>query len=148
MKEDEYAAPQKYYAEIVMTTYSNSDKQNIKYDMKILYNNNEYKIKVSYNNINFFINCVNDKCALINNKFENDKIIGSLAVFENLYNEINLNKFSGIKSRASNTVERYDGLYKYVLEYQKGNYSPKKIIIYKDDTLIKTFEYNKVELYK
>ena len=147
-KGDEYIAPQKYYAEITMTTYSNSEKQNIKYDMKILYNNNEYKIKINYNNINFFINCVDGKCTLVNEKFKDSQIVGSLAVFESLYNELNLDKFTGIKSRALNTVEKYDGLFKYVLEYEQKNLSPKKIQIYKDDALVKTFKYNKVELYK
>jgi len=41
LKEEEYIAPQKYYSEILMTTYSNSEKQNINYDMQILCNNDE-----------------------------------------------------------------------------------------------------------
>jgi len=131
-----------------MTTYSDSEKQNIKYDMKILYNNDEYKIIINYNNINFFINCVNGKCILVNDKFKDSQIVGSLAVFENFYNEISLDKFTGIKGRTLNTVEMYDGLFKYVLEYNKKNFGPKKLQIYKDDALIKTFEYNNVELYK
>lgn len=148
LKEDEYIAPQKYYSEILMTTYSNSEKQDIKYDMKILCNNDEYKIIINYNNINFFIQCADGKCVLINDKFSDNQIVGSLTVFENLYNEINLNKFTGLKSRALNSLEAYDGLYKYVLEYNKNNFSPKKLHIYKDDAIIKTFEYNNVELYK
>ena len=148
LKEDGYIAPQKYYADILMTTYSNSEKQNIKYDMKILYNNNEYKIIINYDNINFFIQCADGKCILINDKFSDNQIVGSLTVFENLYNEINLNKFTGLKSRALNSIETYDGLYKYVLEYNKKNFSPIKLHIYKDDAIIKTFEYNNVELYK
>lgn len=148
LKEEEYIAPQKYYSEILMTTYSNSEKQNINYDMKILCNNDEYKIIINYDNINFFIQCADGKCTLINDKFTDNQIVGSLTVFENLYNEINLNKFTGLKSRALNSIEAYDGLYKYVLEYNENNFSPKKLHIYKDDAIIKTFEYNNVELYK
>lgn len=148
IKESEYIAPQKYYSDIIMTTYSNSEKQNINYDMKILYNNDEFKIIVKYNNINFFIQCAEGKCVLINDKFSDNQIVGSLTVFENLYNEINLNKFTGLKSRASNSIETYDGLYKYVLEYNKNNFSPIKLHIYNNDGIIKSFEYNNVELYK
>ena len=147
-KGKEYVAPPRYYSDVIMTTYSNSEKQNIKYNMKILYNNNEYKVIINYENINFFIQFADGKCVLINDKFSDNQIFGSLTVFENLYNEIDLNKFTGLQSRALNSLEAYDGSYKYVLEYNNNNFSPKKLHIYKNDALIKTFEYNNVELYK
>lgn len=147
-RKTEYTAPKKYYSEILMTTHSDSEKQNVKYNMKILCNDEEYKIIINHGNVNFFIQLTDGKCTLINDKFTDNQILGSLTVFENLYSEIDLDKFTGLKSKASNTVEAYEGLYKYVLEYNKNNFSPQKLYIYKDDFIIKTFEYNNVELYK
>ncbi|QSX06048.1 hypothetical protein JYG23_00850 [Sedimentibacter sp. zth1] len=131
-----------------MTTYSDSDKQNIKYDMKILNNNEESKIIINYNDINFLINCSDGKCTFINKKFQSNQIECNLPILNYLIEEISLSKFNGIKSKANNTVELNIGLYRYVLEFKKGTYSPRKMMVYKENSLYKNFEYKKIKLYK
>lgn len=148
MRNCEYKAPQKYYAQMTMTTYSDTEKQNIIYDMKTLYNNNEYKIKISYEDINLFINLVDGKYTVVNDKYKENEILTGSSIFDGLIKEISLDKFSGIKSEVQGLVEYQEDNYRYVLEYNSRNFAPNKLLIYKDDTLIKTFEYNNLEMYK
>ncbi len=145
----EYIAPERYYAELsIRTHHHNSNNEEIKYNLKILQKDNECKIIIGHNNVSFFIQFNDGKCTLINDKFPDSKIVTTMPSLEKLYKEINLDKFNGLKSVNSNTVEAYDSDYKYVLQYDKKNFAPQKLSIYKNNLIIKTFEYKNVELYK
>lgn len=143
-----YYPPQKYYAECEVTAYYGSDSENIKYNMKILKEDKNIKIIIDYNNVNFLVDCSNGKCTLINKKFNDSKIECDLTVLKYLVEEISLEKFVGLKSKADNTVELENGLYRYVLKFEKGTNSPRKVLIYKENSLYKNFEYKNIKLYK
>lgn len=142
----EYITPENYYAELSASTYHS--EREIKYNLKILKKNEDTKVIISNKKVNFYIHFNNGKCILINDKFPDDKITAVLPAIENLYKEINLDKFNGLKPVGPNTVEAYDSDFKYVLQYDKNNFAPQKLSIYKNNTIIKTFEYKNVELYK
>lgn len=144
----EYITPTRYYAEVSINTYHNPNGQEIKYNLKILQKDNESKIIINHNKLNFLIQFNDGKCTLINDKFPDNIIVTKMSAFENLYKEINLDKFNGLKSSGPNTVEAYDSEYKYVLQFDKKNFAPQKLSIYKNNSIIKIFEYKNVELYR
>lgn len=144
----EYISPDKYYAEVSVSTNSSSDGQDVKYNLKILHKDNEYKIIINNNNINFLIQFNDGKYTVINEKFPDSKINTTFYNIENLYNEINLDKFNGLKSVSPNIVEAYDSEYKYVLQYEKRNFVPQKLTVYKNNLIVKIFEYKNIELYR
>jgi hypothetical protein len=144
----EYITPTRYYAEVSINTYHNPNGQEIKYSLKILQKDNEYKIIINYNNVNFFVQFNDGKCTLINDKFPDNKIVTKMSTLENLFKDLNLDKFNGVSSLGPNTVEAYDSEYKYILQYDKSNFAPQKLSIYKNNSIIKVFEYKNVELYR
>lgn len=144
----EYITPTRYYAEASINTYHNPNGLEIKYNMKILKKDDEYKIIISYNNVNFYVQFNDGKCTLINDKFPDNTIVTTMSTLENLFKDLNLDKFNGLSSLGPNTVEAYDSEYKYILQYDKANFAPQKMSIYKNNSIIKVFEYKNVELYK
>lgn len=144
----DYIAPSSYYAEAMVVTYRIENGEEIKYNLKILKKDAECKLIIINNKVKFFIQFNEGKCTLVNNKFPDSKIQATMTSFENLYKEISLDKFNGLKSVNSNTVEVNDSEYKYILQYEKNNFAPQKLSIYKNNSLIKTFEYKNVELYR
>ncbi len=144
----DYLAPPSYYAEAQVVAYRVDNGEEIKYNLKILKKDAECKLIIINNNVKFFIQFNEGKCILINNKFPDSKIQSTISSFENLYKEINLDKFNGLKTLNSNSVEINDSGYKYILQFESNNFAPQKMSIYKNNSLIKTFEYKNVELYR
>lgn len=145
-KQKEYITPDNYYAEISVSTY-NVDRE-VNYNLKIMKKSDDTKIIVNNKKVSFYIHFNNGKCVLINDKFPESIIETSLKAVESLYKEISLDIFNGLIPIDDNTVEAYDVDFKYVLKYDKNNFAPVKLNIYKNNTIIKTFEYKNVELYK
>lgn len=141
-----YQAPLKYTAETVMTV--NADNQDKEYMMNIACDINKYKITVKNNLINYGILYDEETCTLINDNFkENQVVLNNPTIIDSMLYEINLNKFTGMECDESNTITLNDGSFKNILVYDQKTFKPVKISVFRDDELVKTVEYNNVELY-
>lgn len=147
-KEALYKAPNAYYSEIQVKDYSNINRQNTNYNIKIINNKGDINYNIEYEDVNIFVSYKDGESTLINKKFGNNQIKFNLQSIKTIVDDLDLKKFNDLKCNLSNTVEYTDGLYKYVLEFQTKTFSPKKIIVYKENSLYKNYEYKKFELYK
>jgi hypothetical protein len=147
-REAEYTIPENYTAEAVMKVYT--DKTENSYSIKILCRDNSYTFSISDGSAAWNIAMLSDKRFMINNENfpEGSDAIEDFYLKDALVYDFNLSKFNNYTEEIPDEIIYLDGKYKHVLSFSKQNLLPKTIFIYKNDILVKTIEYNTINVEK
>ena len=138
---DPYVIPVNYTGEALVKVYTENSE-------------NEYKVVIVCRDKNYSLKSENkaqswntaylsgNRCVLNNDKFpENSVVIENFKLTDSLIYDLDLSKFENSTDTIPDELVYYDGIYKHVLNFSKETLLPEKIVIYKNDNLVKTIQY-------
>lgn len=140
--------PQNYTSEIVLKLYNKEGENSYKIDF--LCRENNYSIKATTPFQSWNTSYLSDSRFIINNdKFpESSSIIENFKLSKQLIYDFDLEKFKTTSQVVSDQLIYCDGTYKHLLNFSKENFLPESILIYKNDKLVKTIQYEKIKVEK
>lgn len=88
-----------------------------------------------------------NRYVLNNDKFpENSVVIENFKLTDSLIYDFDLAKFDSSAETMPEELVYFDGTYKHVLNFSKESLLPSTIFIYKNDDLVKTIQYEKINI--
>ena len=141
-----FVIPVNYTGEAVMKVYTENSEND--YRVNVICRDSNYSIKVnsgkeSWNSA--FLS--GSRCVLNNDKFpENSVVIENFNITDSLIYDFDLKKFDSSFDVMPEELVYFDGTYKHVLNFNKENLLPYSIFIYKNDNLVKTIYYEKINM--
>lgn len=145
-KIDPYVIPVNYTGEALMKVYTENSKN--AYKLNIICRNNNYSFKTDSSSIIWNTAYLSgNRCVLNNDKFpENSVVIEDFKLADSLVYDFDLTKFDNRVETIPDELVYYDGTYKHVLNFSKESLLPASIFIYKNDDLVKTIQYEKINI--
>lgn len=144
-KNKPFVIPVNYSGEAVVKSYA--DKSENTYDVKIICRDGNYSFNIDNENINWNVSINGDSCVLYNEKFDDGTVtIDNFKLKDTIVSEMDLNKFNNYEENIPEELIYWDGTYKHVLNFSKESLLPEKIFIYKNENLVKSIEYKKLEM--
>jgi len=77
---------------------------------------------------------------------ESSVVIENFKLTDSLIYDFNLSKYDSGTDTIPDELVYYDGTYKHVLNFSKESLLPASIFIYKNDNLVKTITYEKINI--
>ncbi|MGD9567252.1 MAG: hypothetical protein AB7V48_02845 [Sedimentibacter sp.] len=145
-KPNPYVIPVNYTGEALMKVYTDNSENS--YKMSIICRNNNYSFRADTNSLVWNTAYLSgNRCVLNNDKFpENSVVIENFKLANSLVYDFDLTKFDSKAENIPDELVYYDGTYKHVLNFSKENLLPASIFIYKNDDLVKTIQYEKINI--
>lgn len=145
-KVDPYVIPVNYTGDVLMKVFTENSKN--AYKLKMICRDNNYSFKVDSNSINWNTAYLSgDRCILNNDKFpESSVVIEDFKLADSFVYDFDLSKFDNKAEVIPDELVYYDGTYKHVLNFSKESLLPASIFIYKNDDLVKTITYEKINV--
>lgn len=146
VSDNPFMIPVNYTGEAVMKVYTENSEN--AYRVNIICRDSNYSIKVnsgkeSWNSA--FLS--GNRCVLNNDKFpENSVVIENFNITDSLIYDFDLQKFDSHLDVLPEELVYFDGTYKHVLSFDKERLLPGSIFIYKNDNLVKTIYYEKINV--
>ncbi len=143
IQEKSYVIPVNYSGEASVKVYT--DKSENTYDVKVTCRDGNYSFNISNDSVNWDILINGETCILKNNKLKDcESTINNFKIGDLMLTEFDFSKFIDTEGPIPKELIYWDGTYKHVLNFSKENLLPKNIFIYKNDKLVKTIYYNKL----
>ncbi len=140
-----FIIPYNYSGEAVVKIY-NEKKENT-YNVNIKCRDGNYNLNFDDGETKWSLSVDGDKCSLNNEKFkDNSVVIDEFNMAQSLIAEFDLSKFDYSEGPKPEEIIYWDGTYKHVLNFDKENLLPDNIFIYKNDNLVKTIQYSKLDI--
>ncbi len=145
-KSEPYVIPINYTGEALVKVYT--EKSENDYKVSIICRDNNYSIRTDTGNEAWNSAFFQDgRCVLNNDKFpENSQVIENFVIGDTLIHDFDLEKFHNSLDTTPEEIIYWDGTYKHVLNFSKENLLPSTIFIYKNDNLVKTIEYEIINI--
>lgn len=145
-KADPFVIPVNYTGEALMKVYS--DKSENAYKVNIVCRDGNYSFRADTGTQSWnFAYLSGSRCVLNNDKFPEDSVvIEDFKLADSLVYDFDLAKFDSSLDIMPEELVYYDGTYKHVLNFSKESLLPKTIFIYKNDNLVKTIQYEKINI--
>ncbi len=145
-RSDPYVIPVNYTAEALMKAYTENSEN--AYKVNIICRDNNYSFKADSDSIIWNTAYLSgSRCILNNDKFpESSVVIEDFKLADSLIYDFDLTKFDRGLDVVPDELVYYDGTYKHVLNFSKESLLPASIFIYKNDDLVKTIAYEKINI--
>ncbi|MFA9422717.1 MAG: hypothetical protein ACERLG_04020 [Sedimentibacter sp.] len=145
-KNETYVIPVNYTGEATVKVYT--EKSENTYHVNIICRNKNYSIRTETENKGWNSAFFQDgRCVLNNDKFpESSTVIEKFVIGDSLIHDFDLGKFQNTLDEMPEEIIYWDGTYKHVLNFSKENLLPNTIFIYKNDNLVKTIVYEKINI--
>lgn len=145
-KSDPYVIPVNYTGEVLMKVYTENSEN--AYKVNIICRDNNYSLRTDADSIVWNSAYLSDsRCVLNNDKFpESSVVIENFKLADSLIYDFDLTKFDNKVDTIPDELIYYDGTYKHVLNFSKESLLPASIFIYKNDDLVKTIAYEKINM--
>ena len=141
-----FVIPENYKADVKLTAITGDIKN--EYNMVLTCLNDSYNFKVKDDDVSWNIAFKGEDLIMYNEKFTEASVnIPNFKLKESLVSEFNLKKFDVTEENVPEQLVYYDGTYKHVLKFNKENKLPGSIFIYKNDNLVKTIHYEKINMH-
>lgn len=146
LNDNPFIIPVNYTGEAIMKVYTENSENAYKVSVICRDSNYSFKIdsgKEAWNSA--FLS--GNRCVLNNDKFpENSVVIENFNITDSLIYDFDLKKFDHYFDVMPEELSYFDGTYKHVLNFSKENLLPNSIFIYKNDNLVKTIFYEKINI--
>lgn len=146
VSDNPFIIPVNYTGEAVMKVYTENSEN--EYKVSIICRDSNYSFKINSGNESWnsaFLS--GNRCVLNNDKFpENSVVIENFNITDSLTYDFDLKKFDHYFDVMPEELSYFDGTYKHVLNFSKENLLPISIFIYKNDNLVKTILYEKINI--
>ncbi len=145
-KSNPFIIPVNYTGEALMKVYTDNSKNEYKVDIVCRDGNYSFRADTGEQSWNFAY-LAGNRCVLNNDKFpENSENIENFELTDSLIYDFDLSKFDISLDTIPDELVYFDGTYKHVLSFSKESLLPEKIFIYKNDNLVKTILYKKINI--
>lgn len=145
-KVDPFVIPVNYTGEALMKVYTENSEN--AYKVNIICRDGNYSFR-TYSDTQAWNTAYlsGNRCVLNNDKFpENSVVVENFKLADSLIYDFDLNKFESTLDAMPEELVYYDGTYKHVLNFSKEKLLPASIFIYKNDNLVKTIQYEKLNM--
>jgi hypothetical protein len=145
-KVDPYVIPVNYTGEAMMKVYTEYSEND--YKVNIICRDNNYSFRMDTGTQVWNLAYLSgNRCVINNDKFpENSIAIENFKLADFLTYDFNLSKFNSSMDTMPDELVYFDGTYKHVLNFSKERLLPSSIFIYKNDNLVKTIQYEKLNV--
>lgn len=145
-KSDPYVIPVNYTGEVLMKVYTENSEN--AYKVNIICRDNNYSFRTDADSLAWNSAYLSgNRCILNNDKFpENSIVMENFKLADSLIYDFDLTKFDNSLDTIPDELIYYDGTYKHVLNFSKESLLPASIFIYKNDDLVKTIAYEKINI--
>lgn len=143
---DPFVIPVNYTGEALMKVYTeNSDNA---YKVNIICRDGNYSFRTNTEKESWNVAYLSGNRSVLNNdKFpESSVVIENFKLSDFLVYDFDLAKFDSSLDTMPEELVYFDGTYKHVLNFSKENLLPATIFIYKNDNLVKTIQYEKINM--
>lgn len=145
-KVDPFVIPVNYTGEALMKVYTENSENTYKVNIICRDGNYSFRTDATTQAWNFAYLSGN-RCILNNDKFpENSVVIENFKLSDSLIYDFDLTKFDISIDTMPEELVYFDGTYKHVLNFSKERLLPSTIFIYKNDKLVKTIQYEKMNV--
>ncbi len=146
VKADPFVIPVNYTGEALMKVYT--DKSENAYKVNIICRDGNYSFRADSGTQSWNIAYLSgSRCVLNNDKFPEDSVvIENFQLTDSLVYDFDLSKFDSSLDIMPEELVYFDGTYKHVLNFSKESLLPETIFIYKNDKLVKTIQYEKINI--
>lgn len=143
-RNDHFTIPVNYTADAVMKVYTDNSEND--YSINIICRNSNYSFKTASSGESWNMAFLSgNRCILNNDKFpENSVTLDNFNITDSLIFDFDLKKFDNSLDITPDELVYFDGTYKHVLNFSKENSLPSSILIYKNDNLVKSISYVKI----
>ncbi len=141
-----FVIPVNYTGEALMKVYT--DKSENAYKVNIICRDGNYSFRADSGTQSWNIAYLSgSRCVLNNDKFPEDSVvIENFQLTDSLVYDFDLSKFDSSLDIMPEELVYFDGTYKHVLNFSKESLLPETIFIYKNDKLVKTIQYEKINI--
>jgi len=146
VKADPFVIPVNYTGAALMKVYT--DKSENAYKVNIICRDGNYSFRADSGTQSWNIAYLSgSRCVLNNDKFPEDSVvIENFQLTDSLVYDFDLSKFDSSLDIMPEELVYFDGTYKHVLNFSKESLLPETIFIYKNDKLVKTIQYEKINI--
>ncbi|HAQ40905.1 MAG TPA: hypothetical protein DCM73_08785 [Clostridiales bacterium] len=146
VKADPFVIPVNYTGEALMKVYT--DKSENAYKVNIICRDGNYSFRADSGTQSWNIAYLSgSRCVLNNDKFPEDSVvIENFQLTDSLVYDFDLSKFDSSLDIMPEELVYFEGTYKHVLNFSKESLLPETIFIYKNDKLVKTIQYEKINI--
>lgn len=143
---DNFVIPVNYTGEALMKVYTENSEN--AYKINIICRDNNYSFRADTGNSSWNTAYLSgNRCVLNNDKFpESSVTIDNFKLTDSLVYDFDLSKFDNKVETLPDELVYFDGTYKHVLNFSKERLLPSTIFIYKNDNLVKTITYEKINI--
>lgn len=145
-KADPYVIPVNYTGEALMKVYTENSEN--AYKISIVCRDDNYSFRADTGSQIWNLALLSgNRCVINNDRFpENSIAIENFNLADSLIFDFDLSKFDRSMNTIPDELVYFDGTYKHVLNFSKENLLPASIFIYKNDNLVKTIAYEKMNI--
>lgn len=145
-KVENFAIPVNYTGEALMKVYTENSEN--AYKVNIICRDNNYSFRADTGTSSWnYAYLSGNRCVLNNDKFpESSVTIENFKLADSLTYDFDLSKFDNKVDPLPDELVYFDGTYKHVLNFSKERLLPSTIFIYKNDNLVKTITYEKINI--
>lgn len=141
-----FIIPVNYTGEALMKVYTDNSENPYKVSIVCREGNYSFRADTAAQSWNFAY-LSGDRCILNNDKFpESSAVIENFKLADSLIYDFDLGKFDSSSDAIPEELVYFDGTYKHVLSFSKESLLPETIFIYKNDNLVKTIQYEKINI--
>lgn len=143
-KSDPYVIPVNYTGDALMKVYTENSEN--AYKVNIVCRDNNYSFRADSGSVVWNTAYLSgDRCILNNDEFpDSSVVIENFKLTDSLIYDFDLSKYDSGTDTIPDELVYYDGTYKHVLNFSKESLLPASIFIYKNDDLVKTITYEKI----
>lgn len=143
---DNFVIPVNYTGEALMKSYTEYSEN--AYKVNIICRDNNLSFRTEIGNVAWnSAYLTGNRCVLNNDKFpESSVTIENFKLTDTLAYDFDLSKFDNKVDPLPDELVYFDGTYKHVLNFSKERLLPSSIFIYKNDNLVKTITYEKINI--
>ena len=141
-----FVIPVNYTGEATMKVYTENSENAYRVNIVCRDGNYSFRADTGAQSWNFAYLSGN-RCVLNNDKFpESSVVIENFKMTDSLVYDFDLTKFEVSSDAIPEELVYFDGMYKHVLDFSKESLLPSTIFIYKNDNLVKTIAYEKMNV--
>lgn len=145
-KVDPFVIPVNYTGEALMKVYTENSENAYKVNIVCRDGNYSFRTDAATQSWNSAYLSGN-RCVLNNDKFpESSVVIENFKLADSFVYDFDLTKFDISMDTMPEELVYFDGTYKHVLNFSKERLLPSTIFIYKNDNLVKTIQYEKMNI--
>ncbi len=145
-KTEKFVIPANYTGEALVKVYTDNSENS--YKMNIVCRDGNYSFRADTGKEAWnFAYLSGSRCVLNNDRFPESSVsVDNFKLIDSLVYDFDLTKFNTSMDELPDELIYFDGNYKHVLNFGKESLLPASIFIYKKDNLVKTIQYEKINI--